>query len=225
MIKKIISDSRVQTLISVLIVFAAYIVSTLQGVFGIIFPFILLTFFILTIIFVYYIAIVPVVELLKPKAVNSERIYDMARMKEYELTIGVKEIWVITSNLKLASDKNQFGATIYTNISRGVKYKFFINDNNIAKERATEMVKLYNKANGLFEIYLIPEDLPFVDDSTDYDLFFMDNMSDNKGFIGITIDNKREYVAMSPDLFIKLKLFITTLGLDCWNASSVEGKE
>lgn len=215
--KKIIKNSRVQTLISILIIFAAYIVSTLQGIFGIVFPFVLLAFFILVIVFVYYIAIVPVVEILKPEASNTQRVYTLENIKEYEMTANIKEIWIITSNLKLAFDRTEFGAVIGTNVSRGVKYKFFINDNNIAKERAAEMAELYRQTNGLFEIYLISEDLPFVDYNTDYDLFFSSDNSNNKGFIGITIDNVREYVTMSQDMFIKLKLFVNSLNLKCWN--------
>ena len=215
--KNIFNNSRVQTLVSILIMFAAYIVSTLQGIFGLFFPFILLTFFVLMIVLVYYIAIMPVIEMLKPKISNSKRVYSMENIKEFELTESIKEIWVITSNLKLAFDRKGFSDVIVTNITRGVRYKFFVCDNNIAKERASEMAEFYKQSNGLFEIYFIFDDLPFVDHNTDYDLFFCSDNFNNKGFIGITIDNVREYVIMSQDMFIKLKLFINNLNLKCWN--------
>lgn len=215
--KKIFKDSRVQTLISILIMFASYLVSTIQGIFGIFFPFILLTFFVLMIVLVYYIAIVPVIKILKPEISNSKRVYSMENIKEYEMTKSITEIWVITSNLELAYDRKEFGDVIITNIKRGVGYKFFVCDNNIARERASAMAEYYSKYKGLFEVYFISEDLPFVDHNTDYDLFFYSNNFDNKGFIGITIENEREYVAMSQDMFIKLKLFIDKLDLECWN--------
>lgn len=212
--KKIFENSTVQVLVAILVLISSYIIGALQGYFGFILPFALLILFILLIILVFYIIVIPLMDFFKPKEILSSRIYTVKRLTEYELSKNIREIWIITTNLQLAFDNKYFSHVIQSNISRGVKYRFYINSNNISVERAIEMKKQYNSTGELFEVFILKEDLVFVDQNTDYDLFFTNNGSNNMGVIGITIDGVREYVTMSQEMFIKLKVYLEGMDLD-----------
>lgn len=221
-LKRIFADTRVQLISAVLVIFASTIISSLQGAFGFWLPIAMLLYCVAEIFLVYFVIVIPSIESLRPQSTTSDRIYTLERLKEFELTADISEIWVITSNLSLAFDDDQFGSTINTNIARGVKYSFYINNNSVslAKERAKAMLDLYKGVEDAFTIYLIPDDLPFIDQYTDYDLFFLKKSSNIKGFIGSTINNTREYTVTTDDLALKLKLFIDNLKLNKWDASS-----
>lgn len=218
--KQILDDNKVPILINIVVLLASAIIGSLQGFFGFLLPFGLLVFCILEIILVYYVITIPTLKLLNP-ATRNDRVYSMERLKEYELTSDIKEVWVITASLNLAFGKDQFGSAIDTNIARGVKYRFYINNGEdaIARERAAKMLDRYNGQKEFFKIFLIPDDLPFIDQHTDYDLFFFKNSPDIKGFIGSTINNRREYSMTTEDLAIKIKVFIDRLKLDSWDGS------
>lgn len=211
--KKIFENSKVQSLIAILVLISSYIIGALQGYFGFFLPFALLIFFVLFILLVFYIIVTPLMDYLKPKEILSNRLYTVKTLTEYELTKNIREIWIITTNLQLAFDNNYFSSVIQSNISRGVKYRFYIFNNSISIARATEMMKQYNFSRGLFEVYILKEDLVFIDQHTDYDMFFTNDSSNNMGVIGITIDGTREYVTMSQELFIKLKVYLEGLDL------------
>lgn len=221
--KQILYDSRVQIAIGVLVICTSAIISSIQGIYGVLLPIMLLLFCIAEIFLLYVVIVIPTLELLRPQPTESDRVYSIEQLKEFELTSDIKEIWVITSNLSLAFDSEQFGLTINTNIARGVTYKFYINgdDNNIAKERAAAMIEYYRNAErGGFKVYWLPGDLPFIDQNIDYDLFLLNKMPNIKGFIGITINNKREYTLTTQDIAIKLKQYIEGLKLNSWDAPS-----
>lgn len=220
---QIFKNPIAQLVSGILIIFASFIISTLQGTYGFKLPLMLLGFCILEIVLLYIVIVIPTIELLRPQPTESDRVYSLERLKEFELTSDIREIWVITSSLSLAFDSDQFGSTINTNISRGITYKFYIVGGGaaIAKERAAAMISRYGKAkNGRIHFYWSSHDLPFVDQNTDCDLFFLNGLPNIRGFIGSTIDNKREYTLTTQDVAFKLKAHIEALEFNNWDTSS-----
>ena len=208
--KKILANGKVQTLISVLVLIGSYIIGSMQGTFGYFLPFALLIFFIVEIFFVYQILYIPLHDLVK-KERTSDKLYSLDKLKEYELTEpNIREIWIITNNLKMASSKEGFGPIIDKNIANGIRYKYFIFNNSIVKERAETLINRYKTYPKMLDIYILDEEPIFIDQDMDYDLFFFGDESNNKGFIGVTINNIRDYIIMPKDLFIKIKIHLDT---------------
>lgn len=204
--KRIFNDSRIQFIVSVLVLIGSFIVSSLQGTFGYILPFALFIFIILIIILIYYIISLPLLDKLceQQRNINS---FTLEQIINYETTGDIQEIWII-SDLKMATDMNTFGKVIKKNILRGIKYRFYIKDNKIIKERAKEILKIHRSANKYISFYLLDSEPIFFDGNTDYDLFFESSPMNNRGYIGVTINNTRNYIMISQELFINIKIYL-----------------
>lgn len=133
--------------------------------------------------------------------------YTLEQIVEYESTGDIREIWII-SDLKMATDIKTFGNVIKKNIARGVKYKFYIKNNNMIKERAREILSISKNAAKYISFYCFDSEPAFLDGNTDYDLFFEKSSMNNKGYIGVTINDNRNYILISQELFINLKIFL-----------------
>ncbi len=203
--KNILNNQKVQLILSIIILIASFIISSLQGIFGFVLPFVILLFFILVILLIYYVISLPLLTALNNKQPHLENVYSLDEVKEHESVDSFKEIWVITSDLKMAVNKDQFNIIIKNNVARGIKYKFYIKNTNVAKARAKEILIAHNISDDMISFYFIEENIVFIDSNTDYDLFITQNPMDNHGFIGITINGARTYIRMPSDLFINLK--------------------
>ena len=203
--KNILNNQKVQLILSIIILLASFIMSSLQGLFGFVLPFVILLFFVLVILLIYYVISLPLLTALTNKQPHLENVYSLDEVKEHESVDSFKEIWVITSDLKMAVNKDQFNLIIKNNVARGIRYKFYIKNTNIAKSRAREILVAHNISDDMISFYFIEDNTVFIDSNTDYDLFLTQNPMDNHGFIGITINNIRTYIRMPSDLFINLK--------------------
>ena len=114
--KKIFNDSKIQLIISILVLIGSFIINSLQGAFGFILPFAVFVFFILIIVLIYYIISKPLLEkILENKCENNS--FSLEQIINYESTGDINEIWII-SDLQMATDKDIFG-TIIKKIYKG----------------------------------------------------------------------------------------------------------
>lgn len=204
--KKILNDSKVQFVISLLVLIGSFIISSLQGEFGYVLSFAVFIFFLLITALIYYIISLPLLEKICENR-NYNNSFTLEQIINYEKTGDIKEIWII-SDLKMATDMNIFGSVIKKNILRGVKYRFYIKNNELTKERAKEIIKINESAKKYISFYFFDSEPIFFDSNTDYDLFFENSPMNNKGYIGVTINNVRNYILISQELFINLKIFL-----------------
>lgn len=204
--KKILNDSKVQFVISLLVLIGSFIISSLQGEFGYVLPFAVFIFFLLITALIYYIISLPLLEKICENR-NYNNSFTLEQIINYEKTGDIKEIWII-SDLKMATDMNIFGSVIKKNILRGVKYRFYIKNNELTKERAKEIIKINESAKKYISFYFFDSEPIFFDSNTDYALFFENSPMNNKGYIGVTINNVRNYILISQELFINLKIFL-----------------
>ncbi len=204
--KKILNNSKVQFIISILVLIGSFIINSLQGTFGFILPFAVFVFFLLITILIYYIISLPLLEKICEKE-SENNAFTLEQIINYEATGDIKEIWII-SDLKMATDMNIFGAIIKKNIQRGIKYRFYIKNNPLIKERAKEVLNIDKDATKYISFYLFDSEPIFFDGNTDYDLYFENSPMTNKGYIGVTINNARNYILISQELFINLKIFL-----------------
>lgn len=204
--KKIFNDSKIQLIISILVLIGSFIINSLQGAFGFILPFAVFVFFILIIVLIYYIISKPLLEkILENKCENNS--FSLEQIINYESTGDINEIWII-SDLQMATDKDIFGTIIKKNIQRGIKYRYYIKNNSIIKERAKEILSIDKDASKFISFHLFDSEPIFFDGNTDYDLYFENSPLNNKGYIGITINNTRNYILISKELFINLKIYL-----------------
>jgi len=205
--KRIFSDSKIQMILSILVLLFSYIVSSLQGVFGVILPFVVLVFFICIIILNYYLICIPLEKVINTsRKADMDNIYTLDDIKEHELNGSFREIWIISEDLKMASDKEAFAGITRKNLKRGVSYRFYIKNTKLATERAKNLLKANAdiKKAGI-EFYYLENSVAFFDSNMDYDLFITKKSIEEHGFIGITINNKRTYITMPSELFTTLK--------------------
>lgn len=205
--KNIFENSIMQTLLSIIILLASFVISSLQGFFGFWIPFLVLILFILIIILIYYVISIPLLNCLCKKNNNNNSI-SLDDLKKYEATGDFKEIWIVTFDLEMAVDVNHFAKIIKNNVQRNIQYKFFVINSTIAKERAKNIL-LSQKENMRKQIKFYTFDdknnAVFLDKKIDYDLFFAKNSLYNEGYIGITICDQRNYVLMPSEMFLNLK--------------------
>ena len=205
--KKILSNSKIQVILSLIILVFSYLVNYFQGYFGFWIPFIILILFLLIITLIYYVITIPLFSFFSEQN-HFENILSLEELKEYESTGDFKEIWIISSNLDMASSLDHFIPIIQKNLKRNIKYRFFISNSNLAKEIAKNIL-LSQKDNlrkrlSFYYLDRINDSL-FVNEEIDYDLFLNKDPVYNNGYIGITISNVRNYVLMPKKLFINLK--------------------
>lgn len=205
-ILQILHSSKIQLILSILVLLGSFIVNSLQGTFGFFLPCAVFVFFIVIIILIYYIVSLPLLDKLSATQ-NVNNSYTLEQIINYESTGDIKEIWII-SDLKMATDMQTFGNVIKKNIARGVKYKFYIKNNNIIKEKAKKILTIDKKAGKYISFYCFDSEPAFLDGNTDYDLFFENSPMNNKGYIGVTINNNRNYILISQELFLNLKIFL-----------------
>lgn len=204
--KKILNDSNVQLIVSILVLIGSFIINSLQGTFGFILPFTVFVFFILIIVLIYYIISKPLLEkILENKCENNS--FSLEQIINYESTGDINEIWII-SDLQMATDKDIFGTIIKKNIQRGIKYRYYIKNNSMIKERAKEILSIDKEASKYISFHVFDSEPIFFDGNTDYDLYFENSPLNNKGYIGITINNTRNYILISKELFINLKIYL-----------------
>lgn len=204
--KKILTDSKLQLIISVLVLIGSFIISSLQGTFGYLLPFAMFIFFILVTILIYYIIAYPLLEKIYGNKYENNSL-SLEQIINYESSGDINEIWII-SDLKMATDMNIFGAIIKKNIQKGIKYRYYIKNNPVIKERAKEILSIDRDASKFISFYIFDSEPIFFDGNTDYDLYFENSPMNNKGYIGITVNNTRNYILISKELFINLKIFL-----------------
>ena len=204
--KKILNDSNVQLIVSILVLIGSFIINSLQGTFGFILPFAVFVFFILIIVLIYYIISKPLLEkILENKCENNS--FSLEQIINYESTGDINEIWII-SDLQMATDKDIFGTIIKKNIQRGIKYRYYIKNNSIIKERAKEILSIDKDVSKFISFHVFDSEPIFFDGNTDYDLYFE--------------NNTRNYILISKELFINLKIYleqIPSINIQ-WNNSS-----
>ena len=83
-----------------------------------------------------------------------------------------------------------------------------IKNNPIIKERAKEILAIDKDASKYISFHVFNSEPIFFDGNTDYDLYFENTPLNNRGYIGITINNTRNYILISKELFINLKIFL-----------------
>lgn len=208
--KKIFENPKIQNLLSIIILLASFIISSLQGIFGFWIPFLVLILFVFIIILVYYVISSPLLEaIVKNNTTNNS--LTVEELQRYEETGDFKEIWIVTSNLEMATNNKGFAQTIKRNIHRNIQYKFFILNSTIALERAKNLLLTLNKnyQNKIkFFVFDDEKNSVFLDDKIDYDLFLNKDPLNNMGYIGITIGDRRSYALMPKELYINLKYIL-----------------
>lgn len=203
--KKILDNPKIQFLIAVLVLLLSYVISSLQGIFGFFLPIIILITLILIMIFVYYVVSLPLLN--KFVEDKKDNVYSLEQIKHIETTGNFKEIWIATSDLKMPTSK-EFVSIITKNIKRNIKYVFFTKDTILSRGRSQQILDIHNTHGIYVTVIFFRSDPIFIDGNTDYDLFFSENPMDSTGFIGITINNIRNYIMMPQELFYKLKNFL-----------------
>lgn len=210
--KKILENSKIQNLLSVVILFFSFIISSLQGVFGFWIPFLVLILLVLIVILIYYVISIPLLDaILKNK--NANNTLSVEELQKYEETGDFKEIWIVTSNLEMAANSDGFAQTIKRNVHRNIQYKFFISNDAIASERAKNLLSMQkkNRRNPIKFFALDDKNKSiFFDEKIDYDLFLTKDPIKNVGYIGTTVGNQRSYTLMPQGLFINLKRILET---------------
>lgn len=208
--KNIFENPKIQNLLSVIILLASFVISSLQGIFGFWIPFLVLILFVLIIIVIYYAISLPLLEAMsKNNATNNS--LSVEELQRYEETGAFKEIWIVTSNLEMAANNKGFAQTIKRNIHRNIQYKFFILNSTIALERAKNLLLMQKGCyQNHIKFYVFDDEKSsvFLDEKIDYDLFLAKDPLNNVGYIGITIGDQRSYALMPKELFINLKYIL-----------------
>lgn len=208
--KKIFENTKIQNLLSVIVLLASFVISSLQGIFGFWIPFLVLILFVLVIIVIYYVISLPLLEAMSSKNATNNSL-SVEELQRYEETGAFKEIWIVTSNLEMAASNRGFAQTIKRNIHRNIQYKFFILNSTIALERAKDLLLMQKKSyQNHIKFYVFDDEKSsvFLDEKIDYDLFLAKEPLNNVGYIGITIGDQRSYALMPKELFINLKYIL-----------------
>ena len=124
-------------------------------------------------------------------------IYLESQLALMEKTYSFSEIWLVSPDLHTEIDAGVYAGVVYDNLKKGVKYEYFVPDNDINRVRVDEFINKCNHNKNL-HVHFLTDDFFFLVPSVDISIYEPRKCcaDGKKGFIGLPIVGAKDNFAV-----------------------------